>query len=88
MMALYWIKNERVWKQYVLRRVHEIRAATLRDQWRHCPGFLNPVDFPSRGLDAQKLIDCTSWWEGPLFLKSHRGEWPQPQTSNVAALTE
>lgn len=89
--ALYWIKSDKVWKQYVSRRVCEIRSTTLRDQWRHCPGILNPADFPSRGLKARKLFDCTPWWEGPLFLKSHVEDWPpqiDPQMSDVAALTE
>ena len=88
--ALFWIKSDKVWKQYVSRRVNEIRATTLRDQWRHCPGSFNPADFPSRGLNAQKLFDCTTWWEGPLFLKSHNEDWPRQiePASDVVALTE
>jgi len=87
--ALYWIKSDKMWKQYVSRRVHEIRANAMRDQWRHCPGSLNPADFPSRGLSAQKLFDCTVWWEGPLFLKLHSKDWPQQiEPHSVAALTE
>jgi len=61
----------------------------VRDQWRHCPVSLNPTDFPSWGLSAQKLFDCTVWWEGPLFLKLHSEDWPQQiEPHSVAALTE
>ena len=74
--AMFWIKNQRPWKQYVLRRVSEIRSLSSPDQWRHCPGAVNPADFPSRGLEAQKLRDCTIWWEGPPFLKSCERDWP------------
>jgi len=74
--TLCWIKNHRPWKQYVSRRVNEIRSMSVGSQWRYCPGEVNPADFPSRGLEAKELIDCTSWWEGPSFLKLSKDEWP------------
>ena len=60
----------------MLRRVSEIRSLTSPGQRRHCPGVDNPVDLPSRALEAQKLRDCTVWWEGPPLLKSCEDEWP------------
>lgn len=42
METLCWIKNERVWKQYIGQRVDEIRRLTHKDSWRHCPGEINP----------------------------------------------
>ena len=59
--ALCWIKNERVWKQYVQHRVEEIRSLTLKNSWRHCPGELNPADIPSRGQSA-KILSVNSMW--------------------------
>ena len=47
MPALCWIRNERLWKQYVALRISEIRSLTLKQNWRHCPGPLNPTDMPS-----------------------------------------
>jgi len=61
----------------------------MRNRWRHCPGSLNSTDFPSRGLSAQKLFECTAWWEGPLFLNLHSEGWPQQiEPYSVAAFTE
>jgi len=60
----------------VLKKVCEIRSLTSSDQWRHCPGAHCNGDYPSRGLETQKLRDCTVWWEGPPFLKSCQEEWP------------
>ena len=56
--TLFWIKNDKPWKQYVLRRVHEIRTTLSKEHWKYCPGSLNPADLPSRGLDANKLMNC------------------------------
>ena len=38
MTALYWIRNCKVWKQYVHHRVEEIRRLTITSDWKHCPG--------------------------------------------------
>ena len=80
MPALCWIRNERPWKQYVARRVSEIRCLTSKQNWRHCPGPLNPADMPSRGLNGQKLLQSTSWWEGPAFLQP-ADSWPDDNTA-------
>jgi len=76
MSALCWIRNDRPWKQYVARRVSEIRRLTTQQNWRHCPGPLNPADFPSRGLTGQKLWQATTWWDGPAFLQLPSDAWP------------
>lgn len=81
MTTLCWIKNQRVWKSYVQHWVNEIRNLTTKDSWRHCPGHLNPVDLPSRGLTAKALIACKTWWKGPNFLYLHESEWPENRTT-------
>ena len=58
MTALCWIKNQRIWKQYVQHRVNEIRSLTPKEAWRHCPGHLNPADLPLHGLTAKVLVTC------------------------------
>jgi len=63
MSVLFWIKNEKPWRQYVASRVNEIRHLTSRKQWRHCPGPLNLADLPSRGLTGDKLLKSVLWWE-------------------------
>ena len=47
MTVLYWIHNDKVWKQYVQHRVDEIRKLNDREVWRHCPEKLNLADLPS-----------------------------------------
>ena len=81
MTTLCWIKNQRVWKQYVEHRVEEIRSLTSEDSWRHCPGHLNPADLPSRGLTAKALVACETWWKGPKFLYLPESEWPENRTT-------
>ena len=63
--VLYWIKNAKPWKQYVLARVKEIRECTTQGSWRHCPGVQNPDDHPSLGMSAKELVNDKRWWEGP-----------------------
>ena len=77
MTTLCWIKNERVWKQYVGQRVDEIRRLTHEDSWRHCPGEINPADLPTRGLTAKELSTCNTWWNGPNFLRNPVNKWPK-----------
>ena len=55
MTVLCWIRNDRVWKQYVPHRADEIRKISDKKAWRHCPGHLNPADLPSRGISASEL---------------------------------
>ena len=60
--ALQYIKNEnKRFHTYVANGVAEIREMTSPDQWRHCPGKMNPADDASRGLKPQKLIDQHRW---------------------------
>jgi len=76
MTVLYWIRNDKPWKQYILHRVETIRRLTQRERWRHCPGELNPADLPSRGSRLWELKSCSTWWKGPSFLQLSETEWP------------
>ena len=51
-----WIRNERPWKQYLMRRVEEIRKLSQACKWYHCPGVCNPANLPTRGLHADQLV--------------------------------
>ncbi len=74
--VLCWIKHDKVWKQYVSNRVEEIKLLTNREDWRHCPGLVNPADIPSRGLSGSELATSKLWWNGPPFLLLPESEWP------------
>lgn len=48
-------KGPERYKLWVANRLTEILTLTTNDQWRHCPGPLNPADHPSRGLSVDEL---------------------------------
>ena len=74
--TLQYMKNEsRRFQTYVANRVVEIREVTTPDQWRHCPGRMNPADDASRGLKPQKLSNQHRWWRGPEFLWEPEDRW-------------
>lgn len=69
----------------------EIRKLTSKDEWRHCPGELNPANIPSRGLSAKELSTNTTWWNGAAFLYQQKSEWPvnrSTQSEDKVALEE
>ena len=81
MTALCWIKNQRIWKQYVQHQVDKIRSLTPKEAWRHCPSHLNPADLALCGLTAKVLVTCKTWWKGPQFLYLPETEWPENRTT-------
>ena len=74
--ALYWIKGEREWSQFLQNRVNEILRLTTREQWNHCPGVENPADLGSRGVTATTIKNSRLWWQGPEWLSRMPEEWP------------
>ena len=56
MTVLCWIANDKLWKQYVMHRVEEIRRLTSKDSWRFCPGTENPADLPSKPNCGGKVL--------------------------------
>ena len=54
--VLCWIRNEKPWKKT---RVNEIRQLTSKRNCRHCPGNVNPMDLPSRGMTRIELVDSS-----------------------------
>ena len=76
MSVLCWIKNVKPWSQYVRNRVSDILKVSIRQQWFHCPGNINPADLPSRGI-FNNFSGNSLWWEGPAFLKLNPKYWPK-----------
>ena len=83
MTVLYWMKNNKLWRQYVMSRVKGIRELTNQESWRHCPGKQNPADLPSRGLNATELVN-EKWWKGPCFLYKPETQAPKTETTVVS----
>ena len=82
MVVLYWIKNNKPWKQYVSHCIKEICQLTDMNQWYHRPGILNPADLPSRGTKVEQLVQSIRWWNGPAFLKLSQDKRPQTKISS------
>ncbi|KAL0870961.1 hypothetical protein ABMA27_004784 [Loxostege sticticalis] len=83
-LVLGWIKAQpKLLKTFVANRVIEINELTQGFSWRHVPGDLNPADLASRGVDPQRLLSESLWWEGPPFLRKDLVEWPQ-QLQNMS----
>jgi len=82
MTVLQWIKNKSVYRQYVQNRIDEIRQKTEVCSWWHCPGNINPVDLPLRGVYAKDLIESQLLWNGPQFLKLPHTKWPVVPVNN------
>ncbi|XP_014680507.1 PREDICTED: uncharacterized protein LOC106820509 [Priapulus caudatus] len=69
-VALAWIKGVKSeWKQFVQNRVNEVRKLVPVDTWGHCPGSMNPADIASRGMALEELSQCSTWIDGPYWLK-------------------
>ena len=82
--TLQCIKNETKRLQtYVSNRVTEISEVASPDQWRHCPGEVNPADDASRGLNPQKLSSQHRWWRGPDVLWETEDCWPSAKYEEV-----
>ncbi len=78
MNVLCWIRSEsRTLSSFVANRVSRILDHTTADQWKWVPSASNPADIPSRGMLADKLVDCGLWWSGPAFLRGGGGRWPE-----------
>ncbi|KAK3754248.1 hypothetical protein QZH41_020147, partial [Actinostola sp. cb2023] len=78
MITLNYIQNEtRRFQTYVANRITEIRELTSPDQWRHCPGKLNPADDVSRGLNMEEFLREERWLNGPTFLTECEDRWPE-----------
>ena len=76
-IALAWIQRPSVsLKTFVANRVADIQELSNINSWNHVPGVLNPADHISRDLLPKDLLECSSWFEGPDFLKYESDIWP------------
>ena len=69
MITLNYIhKENRRFQTYVANHVGKIGDLTSPEQWRHCPGKLNPADRVRRGLEMNEFLKNERWLKGPSFL--------------------
>ncbi|XP_068712986.1 uncharacterized protein [Montipora foliosa] len=85
MITLNYIYSEsRRFQTYVANRVTEFRELTVPEQWRHCPGKLNPADDVSRGLEMKEFQNKERWLNAPSFLWKTEDHWPEFKHDEVA----
>ena len=70
-VALYWIKGQGEYKQFVSNRVRKINSHE-GVTWRHVPTEVNPADLGSRG---GYVTEAALWWDGPPWL-ANQEDWP------------
>ena len=72
-----WLNgNPRRFKTFVGNRVSFIMDQISPDRWSHVSSSDNPADCASRGLFPSELLEYKLWWNGPSWLLSHPGQWP------------
>ncbi|KAL0840413.1 hypothetical protein ABMA28_015670 [Loxostege sticticalis] len=81
-ITLAWINTEpHKLNTFVANRVTKIQALSDTSKWSWVPSNENPADLLSRGVLADKLVNCPTisklWFEGPAFLSRPQNEWPQ-----------
>ena len=62
---------------FTANRLSEILDTSEPQQWRHCPGKLNPADDGSCGLRADAITSNCRWLNGPAFLLLSEDQWPE-----------
>ena len=70
-VALYWIRGQGEYKQFVEHRVQKIHSHK-EVAWRYVPTADNPADLASRGGHVE---EADLWWHGPRWLGSPE-LWP------------
>ncbi|XP_055591188.1 uncharacterized protein LOC129743234 [Uranotaenia lowii] len=82
--VLAWLKsNPSNWTTFVANRVSKIQLSTEGSSWNHVAGQQNPADHISRGIDADTLLSCDLWWQGPEWLRSDQSMWPTSSSNHT-----
>ena len=76
-LVLQYIENEdKRFQTFVANRLAIIHEGSNANQWHYVDSKSNPADDVSRGMEADKLISCERWVNGPEFLHSDEICWP------------
>ena len=83
LVSFYWITGtQHEWKEFVERRVVEIRQSVPASAWAYCPTESNPADLPTRGILPSNLTDSI-WFTGPEWLRQSQDEPTHSVSSSV-----
>ena len=77
-IVLQWLSQlPRTWTTFVAKRVSYIQEILPRSNWNHVPTADNPADLASRGATTDDLLQCSLWWQGPVWLQRDSLHWPK-----------
>ena len=86
-IVLHMIRNMSArFETFVANRLAVIHELSEPDDWVYVDSKPNPTDLASRGMKPETSLNRL-WFEGPLFLKGDRSEWP-PQPRSIPAINE
>ncbi|GFS50071.1 integrase catalytic domain-containing protein [Trichonephila inaurata madagascariensis] len=69
-ITYFWVRGQpERYKPFIKNRIQEIQKLTSPSNWHHCPGIQNPADIVSRGVKISRLLNDTSWLQGPEWLR-------------------
>ena len=72
-IVLAWLSaHPRKWTTFVSNRCGHIHELCPKIPWNYVRTTENPADVASRGISPLDLINCTLWWNGPLWLKDFK----------------
>ena len=60
--VIYWLKNDRSYKQFVSNRTRTVSKLIHPDAWGYCPTEDMPPYIGSRRMSATELKDDELWW--------------------------
>ncbi|KIH65456.1 hypothetical protein ANCDUO_04222 [Ancylostoma duodenale] len=80
-----WTKNNKDLLVFVRNRVKAIEQSAPNAILKHIPGHLNPADMGTRGTTIDQLIEQSTWWNGPDFLRQNEDQWPDDVTEETSA---
>lgn len=82
--VLKYINNEtKRFQTFVANTISFVRDATDASQWRYVNTKENPADEASRGITADRFLNCKRWIKGPEFLCKPHQEWPKPHLESA-----
>ena len=83
LVSFYWITGtQHEWKEFVERRVVQIRQSVPAFAWAYCPTESNPADLPTRGILPSNLTNSI-WFTGPEWLRQSQDEPTHSVSSSV-----
>ncbi|GFT02249.1 integrase catalytic domain-containing protein [Trichonephila clavipes] len=69
-------------KPFIKNRTQEIQKLTSPSNWHHCPGIQNTADIVFRGVKISRLLNDTSWLQGPGWLRLPPEFWPESKNED------